>query len=232
MDSGTHPNSSVGVRILVVCRGNVRRSPAVAELLRQQGWSDVDVESVGTEATVGDPADSLMAAEMAARGGELSEHRARLLTPLDIEAATLILTLERSHRQSVVRLVPAAVQRTFTVSEFAELVELIDPATLTATTPAERLTQLLDTLVWQRAMRPSGRGSNDDIADLRRVTARGSRRLLATVSTAVQRIAKVLNSPSSGSEGAVARIDQAPSLTRAALQRSLRAQPEHASVAP
>ncbi|GMA87571.1 hypothetical protein GCM10025868_28210 [Angustibacter aerolatus] len=55
---------SAPARVLVVCTGNVCRSPLVERLLRQRlGTDAVDVSSAGTQALVGEPMTDPAAAE-------------------------------------------------------------------------------------------------------------------------------------------------------------------------
>ena len=72
-------------------------------------------------------------------GAEDGAFAARLLTEKLVEEADLVLALTRGHRSLVVDLWPPAVRRTFTLREFARLLEKIDPSALPDGTPAERL---------------------------------------------------------------------------------------------
>ncbi len=91
-----------GFRILFVCTGNTCRSPLAEVIarnaLRERGWSGVSVGSAGVFASEGSPA-SEGALEAARRAGlDLSGHRSRLVTPELVEAAGLVLTMTRGHR--------------------------------------------------------------------------------------------------------------------------------------
>lgn len=93
------------MQILLVCTGNICRSPLAEVLLRRElerrGVTDVDVVSAGTGAWDGAPASEgayLVALE---HGLDLSGHRARLLTRDVIRAADVILTMARHHRARV-----------------------------------------------------------------------------------------------------------------------------------
>lgn len=108
-------------RILAVCTGNVCRSPA-AELLLGRGLGrGVVVESAGTQALVDRPIDALMAETLAPLGIDTGGFSARALVPAMIERADLVLAMTREHRSAVVTLVPTALRRTFTLTEFAGL---------------------------------------------------------------------------------------------------------------
>jgi protein-tyrosine-phosphatase len=92
-------------RVLLVCTGNICRSPLAAVMLgralAQRHLTDVTVGSAGTGAWDGAPASEgayLVALE---KGLDLSEHRAQLLTRELVEGSDLILTMARHHRARV-----------------------------------------------------------------------------------------------------------------------------------
>ena len=125
------------LRILVVCTGNICRSPAAAALLRARSVGfGIEVASVGTAAVVGHPIHPLTAAALAQVGVEDLNHRARQLSLADVAGAHLVLTAERRHRVAVIEADPTAVRRTFTIAEFARLAEAVEHAAA-AGTPAD-----------------------------------------------------------------------------------------------
>lgn len=129
--------------VLVVCSGNICRSPIAEQLLRSRlggasaPW--VRLLSAGTIAQDG-TAMTPEAAEVSRRyGGDPSGHAAVAVTPQLVDDADLILTAAREHRAEVVSLVPRASRRTFTVREFARLLGAIDADELSAIANAEDL---------------------------------------------------------------------------------------------
>src|SRR5438309_3067622 len=92
-------------RILLVCTGNICRSPLAAALLQralaQRGIDGLDVASAGTGAWDGAPVSEGAYLVGLERGLDLSGHRARLLTRELVEEADLILTMARHHRARV-----------------------------------------------------------------------------------------------------------------------------------
>jgi len=113
-----------GGRILVVCTGNVCRSPYIhLRLAHELADLDIDVESAGTGALVGYPVDPGSAALLDAAGVPWRKFRAQRLTAPIVEQADLILTATRRHRRQVVQEVPAALRKTFVLTDFADLVE-------------------------------------------------------------------------------------------------------------
>src|SRR5258708_3166420 len=92
-------------RILLVCTGNICRSPLAEALLHraleQRSVEGVSVTSAGTGAWDGAPASEGAYLVGLERGLDLSGHRARLLTRELVEEADLILTMARHHRARV-----------------------------------------------------------------------------------------------------------------------------------
>jgi protein-tyrosine phosphatase len=98
-------------RILTVCVGNICRSPMAEGELRarlQARGVDAVVESAGIAALVGKPADPTSIELMAARGVDISAHRARQLTPELIRSFELILVMEADQQRAVEDILPGA----------------------------------------------------------------------------------------------------------------------------
>ncbi len=108
-------------KILLVCTGNICRSPLAAALLQraltERGIEGMDVSSAGTGAWDGAPVSEGAYLVGLERGLDLSAHRARLLTRELIEAADLVLTMARHHRARVDEL--GGEGRVFVLGEYA-----------------------------------------------------------------------------------------------------------------
>jgi protein-tyrosine phosphatase len=97
--------SELPVRVLMVCWGNICRSPTAEGVLRQKvqarGLQDrVEVDSAGTSAEhAGEPPDRRAQAEARARGIELSDIRSRKVQRADFERFDLLLAADRVNEQ-------------------------------------------------------------------------------------------------------------------------------------
>jgi protein-tyrosine phosphatase len=115
-------------RILVVCTGNICRSPFAERLLRARlderfGAEAVFVEvsSAGTWGLVDEAMQAESAETLLRYGGDPEGFAARALSPEQIEEADLVLGLTREHRSKVVMMSPRASARTVTLLEYARL---------------------------------------------------------------------------------------------------------------
>jgi protein-tyrosine phosphatase len=118
------------IRILTVCTGNICRSP-VAERLLQAGLDQVkpgafQVRSAGTRAMVGDPIQPMSASIIETYGGTPAEFAARQLTPKILRESDLVLAMTSAHRGEVMQMDASLLRRTFTVREFARMIDVLD----------------------------------------------------------------------------------------------------------
>jgi protein-tyrosine phosphatase len=100
------------LRVLLVCTGNICRSPTAEGVLRARaearGLADrLLIDSAGTHGYhVGEPPDPRTVRAAAARGYDLSSLRARAVTPGDFRRFDLLLGLDRSHVQTLLQRAP------------------------------------------------------------------------------------------------------------------------------
>jgi len=85
-------------RIMVLCTGNICRSPMAEALLRQRLPSRYRIESAGLGALVGHPADPVACELMAEQGLDISAHRARQVDVTMLRGVDLILVMDQGHR--------------------------------------------------------------------------------------------------------------------------------------
>jgi protein-tyrosine phosphatase len=109
--------------ILVVCTGNVCRSPYLERRLRHElAATGIAVESAGTKALAGLEMDDGTRERLDAAGIDATAFQARQLSADLVARADLVLAAAREHRTAVAQLHPAALRRVFTVRDFADLV--------------------------------------------------------------------------------------------------------------
>ncbi|HET6876267.1 MAG TPA: hypothetical protein VFH38_01920 [Jatrophihabitans sp.] len=157
----------MSLRVLFVCTGNICRSPMAERMLQarldKSGSAAVTTSSAGTRAVVGHPMDALAARVLREHGGEPDGHRGRQLSADLVETADLVLTADSAHRSRVVREVPLAMRRTFTLREFARLGAALDPP---RPTPAgDRLQRRVAEIAARRGEAPPAEPGGDDIGD-------------------------------------------------------------------
>lgn len=115
--------------VLVVCTGNICRSPLLEQLLRARyGETVARFSSAGTAALVGEGMPE-QAVQLSQRlGGSPAGHEPRLLDAALVDRADLVIALAREHRAEIVRLAPRASRRTVTLREAARLLESLESA--------------------------------------------------------------------------------------------------------
>jgi protein-tyrosine phosphatase len=106
------PDPKPDYAVLMVCTGNICRSPTADGLLRHAlqaaGLSDrVLVDSAGThDYHIGDPPDRRSVATAQRYGVDLAELRARQVTESDFASFDLVLAMDDGHYRQLLRLCP------------------------------------------------------------------------------------------------------------------------------
>jgi protein-tyrosine phosphatase len=101
--------STVFKRILIVCMGNICRSPAAEYLFRERmGSRGIELRSAGLVALVGSPMNDNVLQLLGDSGVDGSSHRAHQLTRSMLLQADLVLGMEQSHVDAIVKLAPEA----------------------------------------------------------------------------------------------------------------------------
>ncbi len=117
------------IHVLVVCTGNICRSPMGEALIRahlERSGVDAHVGSAGTLAWGGGATSNAVRA-MREHDLDLELHESRGLTASMVESADLVLAMTRDHVGRVVALVPDARDRTFLVGELVRLGTAVGP---------------------------------------------------------------------------------------------------------
>lgn len=121
-------NRDVPGRVLLVCVGNVCRSPMAEFMLRDRlGDPAVVVESAGLAALAGQPVDPCAGSVLEAHGLSAAEHVARQVDEAMIDAADIVLVMEKTHISAVHALAPNGVGKTFLLGKWLGAVDIPDP---------------------------------------------------------------------------------------------------------
>ncbi|PUA16922.1 low molecular weight protein-tyrosine-phosphatase [Glaciimonas sp. PCH181] len=111
--------------ILVLCLGNICRSP-MAEGLFKQALPEKKIFSAGITAMVGHPADPFTIEILQQRGIDISEHRGQGLVSWMVSQADLIMTMDIAQKQYVEQKYPSAKGKVFRLGEYANS-DIADP---------------------------------------------------------------------------------------------------------
>jgi protein-tyrosine phosphatase len=104
-------------RVLVICYGNICRSPFAGELLALRG-PGLEVRSAGLEAREGKSADEAAMRIAEKRGVELVSHGAHRMCGDDVSWADLIIAMEGYQIAEVCRRWPLAADKTHLLGDF------------------------------------------------------------------------------------------------------------------
>jgi protein-tyrosine phosphatase len=130
--NGGHPieesAETVFKRILVVCVGNICRSPTAECLLRERlGEGEFDVSSAGLSAVVGEPMDPTAIELLREHGVDGSRHRGKQVTGELLRNSDLILTMEKAHAATIVRKAPEVSGKVFLLGKWQSDTDIPDP---------------------------------------------------------------------------------------------------------
>lgn len=116
-------------RILIVCIGNVCRSPIAEHLLKAKlsALPGLDVESAGLSALAGRPADPHVLSVLRNNGVDASEHRARQLDPGMLVHSNLVLTMDAELLSRLNRIAPQIRGRAFLIGKWQNDRPIPDP---------------------------------------------------------------------------------------------------------
>ena len=155
--------------ILIVCTGNICRSPLAEGFLRRVleerfGQAAPDVASAGTVGWEGSPAVVESVEAAAERNTDIRSHEARRLEPEQIIPASLIIGMTTEHRGAVGAMVPQAADRAFSLKEIVRILDDLPPAPQ-ASSPIEALTNRVAQADARRRAGFDGNPHDEDIVD-------------------------------------------------------------------
>lgn len=112
--------------ILVVCMGNICRSPT-AERILQKKLPNHRISSAGINALAGKDADFQAIKTALKHGVIVAGHTARQLTPQMCDEADLILVMEPAHIDMVADIQPSALSKAFLLAQWLPKKNIPDP---------------------------------------------------------------------------------------------------------
>jgi protein-tyrosine phosphatase len=141
--------------ILVVCTGNICRSPIAEGFLRDAfvarfGDGVLAVSSAGIAGLEGSPASEGSVISAAEHGSDITDHHARMLTH-DMLDTDLVVGMASEHRDAVVEMAPEVAGRAFTLKELVRLLGAMEPVA-----PAGGPDSLADRVASAESLRRSG----------------------------------------------------------------------------
>ncbi|MCY1392742.1 Low molecular weight protein-tyrosine-phosphatase wzb [compost metagenome] len=115
-------------RVLIVCIGNICRSPTAENLLRDAlAHTSIEVSSAGLGALVDKPIESTAQLVLEEHGHTPHEHKARQLNSQLISESDLILVMEQRHVDGVHKIAPEARGKVMLLGKWQDNREISDP---------------------------------------------------------------------------------------------------------
>ena len=111
--------------ILVLCVGNICRSP-IAEAMFKQHFPEKKIWSAGLAALVGHPADDMAIKVAAGNGLDLSTHRSQQLLSWMCQTADIILVMESFHKSELEKKYPLVRGKAYCLGQLGKF-EIADP---------------------------------------------------------------------------------------------------------
>lgn len=112
-------------KILVVCVGNICRSPIGEALLKQQ-YPDKSIDSAGLSALVGNPVDPKSQEVMALYNIDMSDHVAKQIDESLVSKADVILTMSDTQTKWIEERWPQCRGKTFKIGHWLDK-DIADP---------------------------------------------------------------------------------------------------------
>lgn len=114
-------------RVLIVCVGNICRSPMAEAILRARLGGDVHVRSAGLAARIGDGVYPMAAELLKENGLGLDHHAARQIDLQMLAEADLILAMENRQLRALAAIAPPLRTRMHLLGRWKGMREIRDP---------------------------------------------------------------------------------------------------------
>ncbi|HVK50445.1 MAG TPA: low molecular weight protein-tyrosine-phosphatase [Pseudoxanthomonas sp.] len=115
------------MKILIVCVGNICRSPMAEAVLRRRLPHEFAVSSAGLAARAGEGVHPVAAEVLREQGYPEQAHLARQFERAMIDDAELVLTMEQRHLRALLALAPTLRGRVHLLARWDEPNEIKDP---------------------------------------------------------------------------------------------------------
>ena len=120
------------MKVLVICTGNTCRSPmaeGIFKSLIKENSLDFEISSAGTDAYDGDSVTNHAEMALKKMGIDISNHKSKLVHRDLIERVDLVLTMTKSHKETIIKKFPEAKNKVFLLNEYAfeEFKDVVDP---------------------------------------------------------------------------------------------------------
>lgn len=112
--------------ILIVCTGNICRSPIAERILRSLLPARI-IDSAGTGALVDHPADQSAERVALKHGISLDNHKGKQFSSSVARKYDLILVMEKVHQEQIARIAPEASGKTMLLGHWLDYKEIPDP---------------------------------------------------------------------------------------------------------
>lgn len=139
--------------VLVVCTGNVCRSPYIERLLAHElAGTGITVSSAGTGALVGNPVDAASASRISDAGGDSQGFAARQVTREFVADADLVISATREHLSQVVPLHPRALRYSFALHDLRDLLAEVSEEDIAAAAGDNRVAKVAAAAIAKRGI--------------------------------------------------------------------------------
>lgn len=140
-------------RVLVVCTGNVCRSPYIERVLAHElAGTGISVTSAGTGALVGAPIDPDSVSRLRAAGVDADGFAARQVTRELVAGADLIIGATREHLSAVVPLHPRALRYAFALHDLGDLLSACTEQDIVAAPGSNRVAKVAAAAITKRGI--------------------------------------------------------------------------------